>query len=477
VVLFTLGAALGLVIAIALQRFLTAYLDVGRNPIVLPLALDFRVLAFTALLTLLAGILAGLAPALRAGRRSTFVDLRLAGSRNGNAWPISRALVVVQVALSITVLVGGSLFLRTLANLRSVDMGFRSAGVLTLSVQPLESTYPEARRSQAFDEVLRRVRATPGAQSASLSVLTPLSGRSRGRRLLLPGFETRPEERDVNLNYVSPSFFETLGISLRLGRTFSDQDDAHAPRVALISEGAAKFYFGSGSAVGRTIAFAGDEEPRPTYTVVGVVADSKHRAVRDPAPRFVYLPLAQADDHATRLTLAVKTAAAPLAMADVVQREIHSAGADILVSDIETLEQQIDRALLQERLVSSLSLGFALVGVLLAALGLYGVTAYAVLRRTDEIGIRMALGSTPAAVRWLMLRGSLGMAAIGVSIGIPASLAAATLIRRFLYGVSPTDPLVLLVSATVLLGVTALAGYLPARRASRIDPVRALAAQ
>jgi ABC-type antimicrobial peptide transport system permease subunit len=152
-------------------------------------------------------------------------------------------------------------------------------------------------------------------------------------------------------------------------------------------------------------------------------------------------------------------------------------GTEILVSDVETLQQQVDRALLQERIVSSLSLGFALLGVLLAALGLYGVTSYAVLRRTDEIGIRMALGSTPGAVRWLMLRDSLGMAFVGIAVGVPASLAVATLIEHFLYGVSPTDPLVLLSCVGILVGVTALAGFLPARRASRIDPVRALAAQ
>ncbi|HJU72676.1 MAG TPA: ABC transporter permease [Gemmatimonadaceae bacterium] len=478
VLLFALGAAAGLFIAQGLQRFLASFLAAGRNPIVLPLSLDVRVLAFTASLALTAGVLAGLAPALRAGGRSTFVDLRLAGGRAAGAWPISRALVVVQVALSITVLVGGSLFLRTLQNLRSIDSGFRSDGVVTLSVQPLGSTYSDTQRGFVFAEVLARARSTPEVQDASLSVLTPLSGRTRSRNLLLPGFESRPTaDRAVYVNHVSPGFFETLGIPVKRGRGFAVTDDEREPRVAVLSEEAARYYFGSGDALGRMIAFEGDTAPPRSYSIVGVVGNSKHRSMREATARFVYLSLAQESYPASRLTLTIRTRAPLSLTADIVRRRVSEIGPDILVSDIETLQQQVDRALLQERIVSSLSLGFALLGVLLAALGLYGVTSYAVLRRTNEIGIRMALGSTQGAVRRLVLRDSLGMAATGVGIGIPVSLLGATLIQRFLYGVSPTDPLVMLVCATLLIGVTTLAGYVPALRASRIDPMRTLGAQ
>ena len=482
VVLFLLGAGASLLVANGVQRVLEGYLAVGRMPIVLDLSLDARLLGVTTAIALVAGVLSGLAPAMRAGARQTnaFVDLRLAGSRMGGASAVSRSLVIIQVAISIVILVAGSLLLRTLINLRSVDVGFRAEGVLTLSVRPLESSYPAERQASVFGEVLQRVRRIPGVESASLSVLTPLSGRNRERGITISGLAPGSDvDRDVHVNYISPGYFETFGIPVKLGREFGAIDDARGPRVALMNAGAATFYFGAraNAALGTTIAFEPAESPPVSYTLVGVVGDARHRTIRDAAPRFVYVPIGQTADSPSRLTLAVKTRAPLPTMVDIVRREVETVGSDILVSDIETLTQQVDRALLQERLVSSLSLAFAVLGVLLAALGLYGVASYAVVGRTSEIGIRMALGSSPAGVQWLMLREALKMAAIGVAVGVPLSVAVATTIQRLLYQVGPTDPWIMAACVTILLTVTALAGYLPARRASRIDPVRALAAQ
>lgn len=293
----------------------------------------------------------------------------------------------------------------------------------------------------------------------------------------MPGTLIPESGRDVHVNYVSPGYFETFGIPVTLGRTLGSADDARAPKVALMNETAARFYLGKRPALGVPIAFDPPDQPPASYTLVGVAGDARHRTVRDAAPRFVYLPISQAPDSPSRLSLAVRTRTALPAMAELVRQQVERVGPDILVSDVETVSQQVDRALLRERLVSTLSVSFAVLGVLLAALGLYGVTSYGVLRRTTEIGIRMALGSSPAAVRWLMLRQAVGMGVVGVAVGLPLGLIAATMMRRLLYGVAPTDPVMALACVGLLLVITAIAGFLPARRASRIDPVRALSAQ
>jgi predicted permease len=480
VLLFTLGALAGLLVAKGVQRVLDGYLSAGRLPIVLDLGLDARLLAVAGGLALVAGLLSGLAPAVRAGgrRANAFVDLRLSGDRSGGASPVSRSLIVIQVAMSIAILLGGGLLLQTLINLRSVDLGFRPDGVLTLSVRPLASSYPDEKRGEVFERVLQRVREIPGVESASLSVLTPLSGRDRGRRVAIPGVLMRSEsDRDVRVNYVSPGYFETFGIPITLGRPLGSADDARAPKVALMNAAAASFYFGGRPAFGTPISFDPPDQPPASYSLIGVAGDSRHRTVRDAAPRFVFLPISQAPDSPSRLSLAVRTRMVLPAIAEVVRQEVGRVGPDILVSDVETLGQQVDRALLLERLVSTLSVTFAVLGVLLAALGLYGVTSYSVLSRTTEIGIRMALGSSPGAVRWLMLRQAFAMGVVGVAVGLPCGLVAATTIRRLLYGVAPTDPVIAATCVVLLLVITAVAGFLPARRASRIDPVRALSAQ
>jgi predicted lysophospholipase L1 biosynthesis ABC-type transport system permease subunit len=264
---------------------------------------------------------------------------------------------------------------------------------------------------------------------------------------------------------------------IALGRPFTAGDDARAPKVALMNAAAAKLYLDTRPALGTPVGFEPADDPPVSYTLVGVTGDSRQVSLREAAPRVIYLPLSQVPDSPSRLTLAVRTSLPVPAMGDVLRREIEKVGGDILVSDVETVPQQVDRALLRERLVSTLAGAFAVLGLLLAALGLYGLTAYSVLARTPEIGIRMALGSSPRAVQWLMLRHALAMSVVGVGVGLPVGVLVATAIRRLLYGVAPTDPFMAGTCVAVLLAVTALAGYLPARRASRIDPVRALAVQ
>ena len=472
--LFTLGAAGGTLVAAFVAGLLSDFLAIGRLPILLDLAIDGRVLAFTAGVCLLTGLLSGLAPALRASRGGAPAELRsgaVAKSGTRATLPVSRWLVIVQVAASVVILVGGMLLVRTLGNLRSVDAGFRADGVLIVSVRPLSPALTAGERDRLFAAILERAERLPGVQSASISVLTPLSGRDRTRRVEAPGLEQRAAA-DAHINVVSPAYFDTFRIPLRRGRPFSAHDDADAPSVAVINEAAARFYLGARDPIGARLAL--DSANGEAIEVVGVVADVRHHSLRDGAPRFVYLPFAQAGDGSRRRTLAVRARGEPLAALGPVRGAVEAIDREILVSDVMTMEQQLDQALLRERLVSALSTAFGALGLLLAAIGLYGLASYAVVRRTGEIGIRMALGASPRAIRTLMLRDGLRLVALGVAIGMPLSLLAARAMRAMLYGVSPADPVTVAASLGLLGAVAGLAAYLPARRASRVDPMVAL---
>jgi predicted permease len=420
--------------------------------------------------------LAGVLPAIRFSQHGNFGDLRArtpsrSSTRSGLGG--GRGLVVLQVAAAVVLLVDGGLLVRTLRNLTALDVGFRSEGVLTLSVQPLGAA-TRREREQAFGEVLSRVEGLPESRGATLSVLTPLSGRDPTGRVEVPGYQPRSDaDLDVVPNYVSAGYFEAFGIRLEQGRSFTTWDDADAPRVAILGATPARFYFGSTNPLGARIV-VDSAGTALTYEVIGVAADVKHRTLREEPQRSVYLPIWQAPEGASRLTLSIRAAGSPVAMIDRVREEIRRAGGEILVSDVQTMDQQMDQALLGERLLSSLSTVLAALGVLLAAIGLYGLASHAVVRRTTEMGIRMALGAPGDTIRWIMLRDTAGMVCIGVAVGLPLSLLGGWALRNRLFGVSPADPATLVVCAAILGAVAGLAAYLPARRASRIDPVLTL---
>jgi predicted permease len=468
VLLFAIGAAAGVGLAALLGAIVEDFLAIGRMPIVLDLDLSFRALLFTAGLCLLAAVLCGLRPALRATR---FTTLR---ARAGGGLPVSRALVILQVAAAIVVLVDGSLLVRTLRNLRSLDAGFSASGVLTLSARPLTELPDEASRDHLWNDVVNRIDELPGVRSAAVSVLTPLSGRDRARRISVPGFEAHDlGDLQVKLNLVSPSYFDAFRIPLRFGRVFSAADTRTAPKVAIINEAAARFYFGNRNPVGARINF-GTADENDDREIVGVVADVKHRNLREAAPRFVYVPVAQALEPSTRLTLAVQTSGDPTTMLPAVRQAVHAIDSQILLSDVMTMDEQLDQSLLRERLLSSLSTAFGTLAIMLAMIGLYGLISYAVVRRRNEIGIRMALGATPAAIQRNTLTGASTMIAAGVAIGLPASLFAARAIRGMLFGVSSTDPLTIAGSLLLVAFIALTAAYIPARRAARIQPSIAL---
>jgi predicted permease len=473
--LFAAGAAAGLLVARAAVDVLTGFFAIGRNPILIDVHFDWRLAAAASGLALAAGLLTGLWPAvsrLRTDAQSAMKDgdSRPAGARS--ALSAGRVLVAAQVALSVVLLVAAVMFVRTIVNLREVDLGFEPRQVLTMSLDPLLAPdAPADSREQFWLQALTGVRALPGVRAASLSVLTPLSGRDTGRDVTVPGFQPRDAgERSVRVNHVSEDYFRTFGVELVEGRTFTPRDGQKADRVAIVNQAVAKDYFAGRSPIGELLTFGNAGR----YRIVGVVRDHKHRSVREPAPRFVFLPIWQRMDPIGRITLAVSSDRSSAALARDVVQEVRAVYAKTLVSDVIGVEEQIDATLTSERLLATLAASFAALAVGLAAIGLYGILSYAVARRRSELGLRMALGAPRSLVAAGVFRDVMVQVAIGLAIGVPLALAAARFAERMLFGVSAAGASSYLLSAIVLSAVACLAAWLPAWRASAIDPAETL---
>ena len=474
--LVSLGGVLGLLFAVWGASFLTSFFAGGSDRLSINWSLDYRVMSFTAGVSLLTGLFFGLAPALQAMRTDATPALKdSAGTSTLSRSRFGKTLVAAQVALSLLLLVGAGLFLRTLHNLKNVDAGFRRDGVVTMRLNPAVTVNQGAQLVNLWSEIVTRVQRLPAVRSASLSTLTPLDGNDRGVRVDVAGFTPGSEQdKDVRLNQVSPEFFQTFGIGLLQGRAFADTDNESAPKVAILNETAARFYFSGRNPVGGLLSFKRRSKPPVQYQVVGVVRDSRYLNLRESDTRLVYLARLQALDQLGRLTLAVRGEGPPVNLVNAVRNELRATGADILLTDIVTLNEQIDQSLLQERLVATLSLFFGLVALLLAGTGLYGVMAYNVARRRREIGIRMALGAQRGNVIGMVLKEVALVVFIGVAIGLGVSLATTRFISSLLFGLAPNDPVTVIFAAIVLMGAAALAGYLPARRATKVDPLEAL---
>jgi len=346
-----------------------------------------------------------------------------------------------------------------------------------MRVQPVGDAYQGARLANLWKDVTARVERLSGVRSVSLSSLSPLDGRDRGILVEVSGFTPRTvRDREIRMNQVLPGYFQTFGIALKQGRGFTEADSENAPKVALLNEAAARFYFGDRSPLGAQAQSNNHPpgEPPPSYEIVGVVKDARAQNLREPDTRLLYLPVAQARNRLYELMLAVRAEGRLNELTRAVGSELRAAGPDILVTSVATLGERVDQSLLQERLVATLSLFFGLLALLLACVGLYGVMSYDVARRTHEIGIRMALGADAPRVVRLVLRQTMAWVALGVMIGLGASLATTRWVESLLFGLKPNDPLTIGLAALVLLVIAAVAGYLPARRAARVDPLVAL---
>lgn len=476
-VLVGAASALGIVIAIEAERALAAYFAEGNSKIILDLPLDGRLLCFLLGVTALTGLGFGLLPALRAAGAdpaSGFQSNSRSVTGNRKSLRMGRALVILQVALSMVLLAGAGLFVRTLRQLESLDLGFAREGTLTMEVAPERDLFGKPEWLRLQPELLERVRAIPGVRSVSWSTMSPLSGRDRQIIMDVPGFVRRSEtDKHVHNVSVSPDYFLTYGVPVKLGRVFTARDDSNAPKVAVMNETAVRFYFGNTNPIGARVTFprGGDAV---TYEIAGVVKDAKHSSLREEPQRFIYFPIAQSFDRIGRLALSVRTSTDPMGLVAAVTKEILRVRFTLLITNVSTLEKQVELSLMRERLVSSLSMAFGTLALFLACIGLYGILAYGVARRTNEIGIRMALGATRSGVTWLVLQEAAMLVVAGIVLGAPAVFALGTTAKSMLFGVEPIDLPALLGAVLPLLILAAIAGAVPALRAGRMDPMKAL---
>jgi predicted permease len=400
---------------------------------------------------------------------------------------LRRALVVFQVALSLLLLIGAGLFVRSLRNLRTLDAGFDRERVLLVDVNPQQLGYKGQRLRTFYDRLIARLRESPQVRAASLANITPQGGSMWNQDVTVQGYKRPAEEKPyLNMNAVSPGFFASLGIPVLLGRDFREADnpvvatDEHGEEealgppapVAIINETMAKKYWAGQSPLGGRFSLAEEYNPAKSFEVVGVVKDAQYYNLREGVESMIYFPVWRFG--AGGNTICLRSVGDAAALAGWVRREVNALDAQVPVLGTKTMEQQFDDVISQERTVSSLCGFFGALAALLSAVGRYGGMAHSVTRRYREIGIRLALGAEPGSVLRLVLRDTAIMIGLGALIGLPLALALTRLVKSFLYGLTPQDPASIALATVGLVLVTGLAGYLPARRATRIEPTSAL---
>jgi predicted permease len=474
VVLAGFGGAAGLLFGWWGSNLLVAFISSGPIPVTLKVDPDPRALAFTAAVSLLTGMVVGLMPALRSSR----IDLTPALKENAAAtgfrarWQSGRILVATQAALSLCLVIAATTFAFSLRNITALDAGFRVENLLLVTFDNLGTGYDRARRVAFYREALERVKSLPGVQTAGMSSLMPLSGDNSTRFLNVPGFSGRTlEDHVVHLNYVSAAYFETMGTPVLRGREFTSQDDSGGPKVAVVNETLARFYFAGTDPVGRVVRI-GRQADTPPIEIVGLVKDSRRSDLREAPERMIYLPSLQYPQ--PYMALEIRTAQNPALIMGSVRQAMMEVNRDIPIREIRSAKAQLESGLVQERLVATLSSFFGAVALVLAALGIYGTLSHLVARRTSEIGIRMALGASRSDVFRLLAGEAAWPVLAGVFVGLIAVRAVSTLVTSMLFGLTATDPAVLVFSVAALFATAALAAYLPARLAARVDPMVAL---
>ncbi len=473
VLLGLLGGVAGLALATWGADLLMAFKPPAPIPLEINLQGDWRVFGFMFGLSLLTGIVFGLVPALAASRpdvTSSLKDDSGAGSGRGR---LRGALVVVQVALSLLLLICAGLFLRSLRNASAIDPGFDADNLLAMSMDLGQQGYDEARGKQFNAQLLDRVRALPGVLAASLADALPLDLGGSRRGITIEGYSAQPgEDMEIYSSTVAPGYFETLRIPLLQGRTFDAQDRPEAPGVVLINEAFARRYWPGQPPLGKRIQMGSVREgvnDAPALTVVGVVRDGKYNSLGEDATPFFYANLAQR--YASSPTLIVRTAGNPTDALATVRNEVATLDKNLPLYDVKTMRQHLGLSLLPARLAGSVLGIFGLVALLLAAAGIYGLMAYTVAARTREIGIRMALGANMLAVLRLVIQQGMKLVLLGLTIGLVAAFALTHLLKSLLFGVSTTDPVTFAGIALLLLFVALLACWIPARRATKVDPM------
>ena len=437
---------------------------------------DARILAFTFAISVLTGLLFGLAPALQSTKPDVAPTLKeQAGSlMGGGSARLRKALVTAQVALSLLLLVGAGLFVRSLQQLRLVDSGMKLERVIAFSVDPTLAGYKEARSVQLYQQMLDRFRSVPGVSTVSAAAVRVLSGDDWESTVTVEGYESKPgEDMTPWFNSITPGYFETLGIPVLAGRDFNAGDTNTSQKVGIVNQSFAKKYFGERSPLGRHFGFGGDPGTKTDIEIVGVVRDTYYENLRQAVPRQVFVCAMQSKTIGG-MTILARTAGEPLAIASTLRREMAGIDSNVPLYNMKTMTKQMDESMVLERFVATLAASFGLLATVLAVIGLYGVMAYTVTRRAREIGIRMALGAMSGAVIRLIMREVVLLVGIGVAIALPSAYALSRLMKSLLFGVEPHDPVTLFAATLGLSAVALLAGFVPAWRASKADPVRIL---
>jgi macrolide transport system ATP-binding/permease protein len=476
VLLASLSGGLGILIAVAGIRVLTRLLANGQEGFTLHAELNWHVLAVTVGLSLLCGLLFGLAPALQLARpalmpalKDTSVTERRAHVRHGMARPsATQALVVAQIAISLLLLVAAGLFVRTLSNLQSIPLGYNRDNVLLFEVNARQAGHPESHAAFFYADLQRRLRELPGVREATLSHAS-LVRAGRSHPVTVNGVSAKGHR----ILHTGPRFFTTMQIPMLRGREFEDRDRQGTLPVAVVSDLFARTYFGEENPLGRRIKVGGSSTIEPE--VIGVAATARYGGLKRSTPPVVYLSYAQIPSSQVReMTFALRTDGDPLRYVSAVRDIVRQADARVALTNVKTQAADIDQTINQEIVFARLCSAFAILALVIACVGLYGTMAYAVARRTREIGIRMALGARRSVVIWMVLREVCVLAAFGLAIGLPLARGSSRLIASFLFDLTPNDPRALAAPVAILLSAALVAGYGPARRASRVDPIVAL---
>lgn len=486
-----LGAAAGLALAYwADKALMSAYLPSDSGGLKISTTPDLRILIFTLAVTVLTGVFFGLMPALQTTKpnvASTLKDEAAAVVGAGHG-ALRKSLVVAQVTLSLLLLIGAGLFTRSLGNLRNLGPGFPAQNLVGFEIDPSYNGYSVARQKVFYPELVDALSAIPGVQSAGLASQRILEDNEWDSSMTVEGFNppTPDAHPEPYMNEISPNYFATLGVPILNGRDFRATDTGEIkhrpeeppdrgwePATVMINESFAKKYFAGRNPVGLHVGFGSDPGTPADMEVIGVVKDIKYTNLRDEIPPQAYLPYL-ASRYVGGMVIYVRTVGEPSALMSAIRSKLRDLDANLPIFSMRTEEVQINESLSAERMIASLSAVFGFLATLLAVIGLYGVMAYTVAQRTREVGIRMALGAAQGSVIWMVMREVLFLVVIGVVLGVPASLALSKLVQSQLFGLTPHDPSTLALATVALAFVACAAGYIPAWRASRLDPVRAL---
>jgi predicted permease len=481
ILLSGLGAALGLLLANWGKDMLLTLRPWGGGKLAVDLKLDARVLGFSIGLSLLTGVLFGLAPALRGTR----VDLTPALKEGSQALgglsrsALGKALIVAQVAVSLLLLISAGLFIRTLRNLHSVETGFDPANVVLFRVDPRLSGYKGEQIAGLYERMTERIGAVAGVRAVTFSRHALLAGSWADSILTILGRAENPgEDNGAHRLMVGPNFFETMGIALLRGRSLTGHENASSGRVAVINEALAQRFFPGEDPVSKRFIFGRLLDPKATpdpnrvIEVVGVVRDVKYRSLRQPVPPTVYEPALQSG--IGQMAFEVRTEGDPGPVIPGIRAAVREVDSNLPLFEFTTQTDLAEESLARERLFARLTSAFGLMAAVLASIGLYGVMAYSVARRTQEIGVRLALGAQPGNILGMVMSEAVLLAGVGVLIGLGAALTTTRLVASILYGLSANDPVTIACATLLMITVSALAGWLPARRATRVNPIEAL---